>query len=185
MYLGRRRGARMEGVLMAQRTDGSGVELLRATSWFMQEFNTAEWPIPRDSRNPDGSKKIGQYGFPGRGHGRTAGRVVYTPPPDWDGKNLPRARFSWGRVVPSETWYVLAELLRVSYGQIFFLATLTGTERRPLALVAPVSSICPAAIFIRYSAASISSLNHPQNTSSLAGVRSTTLCSLFVPTDCT
>ena len=134
MYLGRRRGARMEGVLIAQRTDGSGVELLRATSWFMQEFNTAEWPIPRDSRNPDGSKKIGQYGFPGRGHGRTAGRVVYTPPPDWDGKNLPRARFSWGRVVPSETWYVLAELLRVSYGQIFFLGNINGNGKKTIGL---------------------------------------------------
>ena len=129
-WLGRRRGARMRGVLMARALDGSGVEMLLASSWFMNEFNTAEWPIPRESRNPDGSRKIGQYGFPGRGYERTAGRVLYEPPPDWQGKNLPRARFSWGRRVPTSTWYVLAELLRVSYGKPFFLGNIDGNGRR-------------------------------------------------------
>ena len=128
--MGRRPGTHQKVFFIAKRLDGSGVVSVEASDWFCDKFKIADFPTPRDFANTTWGARITPKARSARGYNRWPGRISYSPDPGYQGIRPPTASFCMDSNSVLETWAVFAELLRVYYGENFWLRNKYGNGCR-------------------------------------------------------
>ena len=128
--MGRRPGTHQKAFVIAKRLDGSGLVGVRASNWFCEKFKVADFPTPRDWANTPSGHRVTPKTPPDRSYGRWPGRISYSPDPGYQGVRPPTSRFCMDANCVLETWAVFAELLRVYYGENFWLTNQYGNGYR-------------------------------------------------------